>query len=149
MRIGKETQKAIQVPAVRNGSGEIRDNYTASVDLKWSLWSKDKSYWEAHAPGLWDWMREWFEASTDDGNPESAGLSDAPRVIHTAPWKEIRFGTVEFQPGEAKVHFWSEFDDDCEQEAPDYRETIEAETFEELMAKIDEVEERLIEAENA
>jgi hypothetical protein len=138
------TNKQVQTPSVRNGHGEIVDNYTARVDLKWSLWSMDKNYWEQYAPGVWDWAREWFEASTDDGNPESAGLSDAPRVIHTAPWKEIRFGTVEFQPGSAKVHFWAEFDDDCDATPPNITITIEAETFDELMARIDAVEQWII-----
>ena len=122
------------------------DNYKAVVDLKWSLWSKDKAYWEDHAPGVWDWMEAWFNASTDPGNPEEPELSDAPRIVHTAPWKEIRFGTVEIMPGEAKIHFWAEYDDDAQEEAPHFFETVEAETFAELMQKIDEVEERLIEA---
>ena len=123
--------------------------YDKHVDLKWSLWSKDKSYWEEYAPGAWDWMRQWFDASIDDGNPESAGLNDRPRIIHTAPRKEIRFGNVEFQPGQAKVTFWAEYDDDVHEEPPYFCETIEAETFEEAMALIDEIEERIIAAEEA
>lgn len=127
-------------------SKTIRDNYIAEVDLKWSLWSKERTYWEEQAPGVWDWMREWFDANTDPGNPEAPELSDAPRVVHTAPRKEIRFGEVEFQPGQAKVHFWSEFDDG---DSEHITEIIEAETFEELMTAIDACEERLIALENA
>ena len=115
----------------------ITNNYVRTVDLKWSVWSMDKAYWEEYSPGTWDWMREWFDASLDDGNPESAGLSEGPRIVHTAPRKEIEFGTVEILPGEAHIHFYTEYDEGIRKEAPHIFDTIEAETFDELMHLID------------
>lgn len=113
------------------------EDYERTVDLKWSLWSRDKETWEEYAPGILDWMRKWFEASTDEGNPESAGLSDSPRKVGTAPRKEIRFGDVEIEPEKAHVHFWAEWDSGRQFHI---QETVEAETFQELMHKIDHLE---------
>ena len=115
--------------------------YERNVNLKWSLWSTSKGYWEERAPGVWDWMREWFDASLDDGNPESAGTADYPRILRTEPHKEIRYGTVEIQPGEAKVHFWALWDNG---RTFHINEVIEAETFEELVHQIEHCEVQLI-----
>ena len=118
-------------------------DYERSVDLKWSLWLRDKDDWECYAPGLWDWMRHWYEASTDDGNHESAGLVDAPRVLHTAPRKEIRFGEVKVSPGRMDVHFWAEWDNGRQFHC---WATVEEETFEAAMHEVDHCEVEVIRA---
>jgi hypothetical protein len=118
-------------------SEHFNEKYERTVDLKWSVWSRDKTVWDERAPGVWEWMREWFEASTDDGNPESAGLSGLPRKVSTAPRKEIRFGDVEISPGQAQVHFWAEWDSG---RIFSVEAVIETETFEELMHQIDHLE---------
>lgn len=126
-------------------------DYSRTVDLKWSLWSRDKATWDEHSPGTWGWMREWFNASSDDGNPESPGLSDAPRIVETAPRKEIRFGKVAISPGSALVHFYAKWDNGREFHVGQEHagELIEAETFEELMHLIDHREVDLMRAECA
>lgn len=147
-----------------------------SVDLKWSLWSIEKSYWNEYQSYnsentpedlcLWDIMEQAFLGKSD------------PVTIYTAPWKEIRYGTVIISEGKANVTFYTEWDDICEQIpediAHDYdkcesfikffnfwfessigfmdssplgawiNKSITANTFKELMEKIDKEEDALI-----
>jgi len=74
---------------------------TREVDLKWSLWSRDKEFWEARAPGVWD---------TLEGLTPGSALE-----IRTAPRKEIRFGSVKIERQEvgwvARGYFESHWDD--------------------------------------
>lgn len=51
------------------------------VNLKWSLWSKDQDTWEEYAPGVLKQIKEIVESG------EFA-------TVHTAPSREIRYGTV-------------------------------------------------------
>ena len=51
------------------------------IDLKWILWTTDESIWTDYAPEAWALLQAYPEELT----------------IHTAPRKEIRFGTVVFQ----------------------------------------------------
>jgi hypothetical protein len=128
-------------PEAWKHSTTIADNYTANVNLKWSLWSVNKGYWEEYAPGVWEWMREWYDANTDPGNPEAAELSDAPRVVNTAPKKEIRQGVVTIYPGRMTVDFWGEDDNGG---SDHFTADIEAETFAEAMHQVDHIELGLI-----
>lgn len=132
------------------------------VDLKWSLWSKDKDFWDERAPGAWD---------------ELANL--APQcgvVIKTAPKKEIRYGTVTVerqQDGWVARGVFSACWDDVEslgdtlnvpeEELEALSEVVprtmdgeigldidfdvSATTLEELMSKLDECEAQLLENE--
>ena len=59
------------------------------------------------------------------------GLCDLFRTLLS--WKETRFGAVEIMPGEARVHFCSEYDDDEPEPAQHLFETVVAETFTELL----------------
>lgn len=71
----------------------------ADVDLKWGLWSPDKSIWEERAPGVWKKLERAFKGT-------------GPAVtVHTAPRKEIRYGTVEVWKGHATVRFGSIWDE--------------------------------------
>lgn len=119
----------------------LADHETRTVDLKWSLWSLDKETWEERSPGTWDWMRDWFEASGDPGNPEMPELTDSPRVVSTAPRKEIRVGEVAIYSGYAIVRFSAEWDNGRTFQANGH---VEAETFTELMHLIDHLELDLI-----
>lgn len=64
-----------------------------AVDLKWSLWTADRGIWDEYAPGAWSEMRKAFFGKSDEV------------TVHTAPRKEIRYGTVEVREGEAFVSF--------------------------------------------
>lgn len=70
-----------------------------SVDLKWSLWCRHEEDIEEYAPGLPARMRAAFSG---DG---------PPLLIHTAPRKEIRFGSVRISKGGAEVEFSFEWDE--------------------------------------
>ena len=71
-----------------------------SVDLKWSLWSQDKDFWEEQAPGVW-------------GKLEKLRAGESA-TIATAPRKEIRYGRVTITRTEAgydaDVHFQAVWD---------------------------------------
>lgn len=79
------------------------------VDLKWSLWSEDRGYWEEFAPGTWAQMEAAFLGS------------GPPVVVHTAPRKEIRYGSVTIAKGKAFGHFCHEWD-----ELPELADTLGA-----------------------
>lgn len=137
-----------------------RRNDEAKVDLKWSLWSTDKSNWDDRAPGTWDAM-----ANLEVG--ETFG-------IFTAPKKEIRYGTVAITRFEeswlAHGYFeetWDSVTDLCDtlgipeeqeyemHEVLPYTDSgevgacrhfdVTAPTFEELMKAVDDEEAKLIE----
>jgi hypothetical protein len=71
-----------------------------SVDLKWSLWSQDKDFWEEKAPGVW-------------GQLEKLRAGESI-TITTEPRKEIRYGRVTIERTEAgydaDVHFQAVWD---------------------------------------
>lgn len=69
-----------------------------SIDLKWSLWSTQRTYFDEYAPGVWDTMRAAFDGTGTEV------------LVNTAPRKEIRYGSVLVQPGQMHVHFWAEWD---------------------------------------
>lgn len=71
-----------------------------SVDLKWSLWTIDRSEWESyHAANIYDRM-------------EKAFLGAGPVVVvKTAPRKEIRCGEVIISKGKADGWFATEWDE--------------------------------------
>lgn len=81
-----------------------------AVDLKWSLWTTNERIWRDRAPDAWMPLR----AGIEDGCLEESGDR---LVIHTAPRKEIRFGTVELWfDGEhnrlkATINFSAEWDE--------------------------------------
>lgn len=132
-----------------------------TVDLKWALWSQDADYWEDRAPGMWKRMKEAFNGE------------NFPAKFCTAPKKEIRYGNVIIGNGVATGTFralWDEPRDLANHLGVDveyywayefFLETlpmleggdvgvekefsVEAETFEELMELIDDVESDLIE----
>ena len=91
-----------------------------SVDLKWSLWSRDKGVWDERAPGVWELMHDAFFGH---GNVS----------IETAPRKEIRFGIVLIRKGAADVEFEAEWD----HRKFVVHEVIWANLFEDLMHHID------------
>lgn len=72
-----------------------------AVDLKWSLWSQDKDFWEEKAPGVW-------------GRLEKLRVGESV-TITTEPHKEIRYGRVTIERTEegydADVHFQAVWDD--------------------------------------
>ena len=109
-------------------------NYEKQVDLKWSIWSMNRPHWEDRVPGTWDWMKEWFDASGDTGNPEDQPLRDSPRVVTSSPKKEIRWGKVSISPGRMEVEFRVERDNGKVFLVSD---VIEADTFEEAMHLVD------------
>lgn len=85
----------------------IEQPETAKVDLKLSLWSRDKECWEERATGLWDRLSD---------------LEPGSRMeIRTAPRKEIRFGRVEIERrqsdwsaiGQFEAH-WDAVEDLCD-----------------------------------
>lgn len=104
-----------------------------NVDLKWCLWSAKESWWneyqnydsDAKLPkdqSLWDAMQSAFDGTT-------------PAItIHTAPNKEIRYGTVVISKGAAYYHFYTEWDEPHEQ-TPDeiYADDSLRQAFEEWL----------------
>lgn len=84
-----------------------------TVDLKWSLWSKDESTWEERSPGLLARMREAF-------NGTGPALE-----INTAPRKEIRCGFVTISKRKAVGTFACEWDE-AEQLADSFGTTADA-----------------------
>lgn len=50
-----------------------------SIDLKWALWSADEGIWEQYAPEALKHLHM---------------MSDNSLILHSAPRKEIRYGTV-------------------------------------------------------
>jgi hypothetical protein len=85
------------------------------VDLKWSLWSKERDYWDDYAPGVWD---------------EIANLPVGHTIeISTAPRKEIRFGHVQITRESARKWIaWGKFKtewDDLESLAEDLGVEVE------------------------
>lgn len=86
----------------------MTDTETLSVDLKWSLWSADWMTWnektgqpdlEAEPGYMWKRMEQAFDGSA------------RPVRVHTAPRKEIRFGTVYITQGQAEVDFEAVWDE--------------------------------------
>jgi hypothetical protein len=69
-----------------------------AIDLKWACWSEHKQEWVEHAPGMWERMENAFHGKS------------GPIQISTAPRKEIRFGSVLIQKGQASGHFVTEWD---------------------------------------
>jgi len=69
------------------------------IDLKWSLWCRHEDDIEERAPGLVVRMRAAFSGDAP------------PLLIHTAPRKEIRFGSVHVSKGGAEVEFSFEWDE--------------------------------------
>ena len=130
---------------------------SASVDLKWSLWSQDQSVWNEYAPRVWKQMQDAFLGKT------------GPLKISTAPRKEIQFGSVTVFKGGAKGVLTTEWDDvegladtlgvecddvfrECvpftvENMAPgvSLEFSVKARKFESLMWRIDEEECRMLE----
>lgn len=106
------------------------------VDLKWALWSADVDYWREHAPQTTEHLIAAFNGAFDE-------FGDT-LVIHTAPRKEIRFGTVTIDPKAnlVVVEFRAEFDDDEPQYERD--EFLLPGTLHELLVRVDEVERRLL-----
>lgn len=108
-----------------------------TVDLKWSLWSRDAGYWQDMAPNTYDHLKAGFDVAFDEYGDTI--------WIHTAPRKEIRFGRVGIDPKEGRcaVTFWAEFDDIPSVYAltsfhlPD--------TLDEFLRMVDDVEASLIE----
>lgn len=114
------------------------------IDLKWALWSTNESLWADYAPDTFKHLKSGFAGDFDEHG-------DAIVVV-TAPRKEIRFGKVVLDPkaGTVTVTFNSEFDDDEEvQGVWESDEFPMPATFEEFLAKVDEVENRLIAKEQA
>lgn len=163
-RVGKEIGLRMSVcgkkgaPTLRVWSTDPSPEMgTASVDLKWSLWSQDQGVWDDYATGVWQQMRDAFLGKT------------APLVVKTAPRKEIHFGSVTVFKGGAKGVFTTEWDEvegladtlgvecdevfrDCvpfttENMAPgvawDFK--VKARKFESLMRRVDDENSRLLE----
>src|SRR5512137_184625 len=130
------------------------------VDLKWSLWSADPDYWEEHDGGE---VLAAMRAALAGG--------DVVEVV-TAPRKEIKFGRVLVGEGRANVSFRSEWDSISDllgelgedtasvEMATEWfldqglllygepcgahvQEQIQARCLEDLLARVDELEERL------
>lgn len=104
-----------------------------TVDLKWSLWSRDRETWDERANGIWELL-----ASTPVGTEI---------YIRSAPKKEIRFGDVILlhvaeNSWTAHVNFRAEWDN--EPPIVVIGEVGPKPTFAEIMADIDEVEDDLI-----
>lgn len=123
------------------------DDNERTVDLKWSLWSMHKAHWEDRAPGVWDWMKSRDDYAGEGLDPTRT-YPAPPAIVNTAPWKEIRYGRVEFfGEGSAEVHFYTEDDDDDGTPGTHIGPTtVEAESFEELMHLIDHREIDLLRA---
>lgn len=85
----------MDLPEVRRGS----KGDAMKVDLKWSLWSKDSSYWDE------------MNATAQLKAVKAAFLGGEPVKLVTAPRKEIRFGTVFVTKGCAMVEFSAVWDD--------------------------------------
>lgn len=104
-----------------------RPDVTKNVDLKWSLWSKDRDYWEDYVPGVWDQIGKLPVGQTIE--------------INTAPKKEIRFGHVQITRSEPKKWVawgkfkteWDEIDDLADSLGVDVEEPYDREAFSELL----------------
>lgn len=112
---------------------------TFAVDLKWSLWSVAEEYWEEYAPEALAHLRAGFAGAFEEHGDTL--------VLHTAPRKEIRYGTVTLDPraDTVRVTFRAEFDEG--EEPPAVWESAEfplPAALAELLAQVDEVEDRLI-----
>lgn len=134
------------------------------IDLRWSLWSRHPEEFDRYPEAL-QAMRNAFEGKR--------GV-----IIHTAPRKEIRYGTVTIAEKSAHVDFFFEWDEPCaqlwriEEIATDLtdaeckmasdqiamwfaemtwgaEEEVIGETFEELLAAIDQVQSDLLSNEDA
>lgn len=66
-----------------------------NIDFKWSLWMSDMSVWDAE---------------TREASKLAFAGEGAPVIIHTAPRKEIRYGTVVISQGKANVEFYAVWD---------------------------------------
>lgn len=120
------------------------DPLVFTVDLKHALWSRDRGYWEEFAPNTLSHLAAGFDGAFDE-------FGDTI-VIETAPRKEIRFGKVVVDPkaGRVTVTFNSEFDDDSDvQGVWESDEFPLPDTLEEFLARVDDVEGRLIAKEEA
>jgi hypothetical protein len=135
-----------------------------NIDLRWSLWTESL-----------DELTEAYPRAFCAAEQAFLGTGQ-PVLIESNPKKEIRFGQVRFEQGKAIVNFSFEWDEPFDQISrievhPDLTnaerayalgrianhfedactwyvaETVEAETFAGLIAKIDQVEAEMIEAE--
>lgn len=111
------------------GDHEITPENKFSIDLKWSCWSAEKSYFPKN---VWDAARAAFLGK---------GL---PVLINTAPRKEIHFGSVTIAKGVAAGYFYNEFDEEYAAYNQRIDFNVEARSFPELMRKIDEQENVLL-----
>lgn len=111
------------------------------IDLRWALWSTDESLWADYAPETLKHLKGGFDGDFDEHGDTV--------MIRTAPRKEIRFGTVIINPKSSLVQvvFWSDYDDGSRDDEDDSFPLPD--TFEEFMAKVDQVESRLIDKERA
>jgi hypothetical protein len=105
-----------------------------TVDLRWSLWSANKGTWDDDEPGAWDYIK-------------GQALRGNCVVVNTAPWKEIRFGTVDIRHAQrdgfvAWATFRSEWDDGTSDVVGECE--VWAKTFRSLMYQIDQLEVELI-----
>ena len=149
-----------QYQEICEGTWTIRSDATPiKVDLKWSLWSADKETWEERAPSVWSQLEEMTPGDSS--------------TIESAPRKEIRYGSVTIERTSEgwTAHGW--FDDRWD-EIPSLREVlnipeeeegllaellpyagegepgirvdvdVRADTLEELMKEVDEVENELL-----
>lgn len=74
------------------------ESVKVSVDLKWSCWSEDKGIWDEYAPSVYQQMEAAFKGET------------GPITVHTAPRKEIRYGSVTISKGNAEGCFSTGWD---------------------------------------
>ena len=90
----------IQLEGADDWAVEELEPEARTVDLKWSLWSQDKYFWEERAPGVW-------------GKLEKLQVGESV-TITTVPRKEIRYGRVTITRTEdgydADVHFQAVWD---------------------------------------
>jgi len=135
-----------------------------SVDLKWSIWSKNADTWKDRAPETYKHMK----AGVDGGELEESG---GALLIRSSAAREIRYGSVYIYYDAKKdscaadVSFRTEWDDaheladvlgkpveDFEEMLPRHSEgigcentrTVYAKTLRTLLKKIDAVEDELI-----
>lgn len=69
------------------------------IDLKYSLWTVDASTWNKLAPGMIEKIKTAWKGES------------VPIMIHTAPKKEVRYGTLTISKGRAIGHFRTEWDE--------------------------------------
>lgn len=78
-------------------------NNTYNIDLKYSLWSNDKAYWDeqSDAPyaSVWNLVKSAYNGDC------------VPVTLNTAPGKEIRFGQVTISKGHIRYCFYSGWDE--------------------------------------